>query len=215
MNTGLKTIACLAVTYAIGANLSAATIFQNNSPASPLRTQILDGATTAELGDRVTFGGSDRLLTDWSFEYWVTPGSTISGQASLWSVDGSGFPGTLLYQSEVVANLAAEASAEGYGTFINSGFTPFTIAGEVIWTMSFGGIDGTEEYGLLYGGVPSIGSSPDSFYQRADGGLWDIVGSSEFDSFAAQFNAIPEPSTWALLLGGLGMLGFWSYRRKA
>ena len=212
MNTGFTKIASLASLIACGASVSAATIYDNTAGlGTPPTYSNTPGA--AQVGDRAIFAGTDRTLTDWSFEYFVSPGSGISGQAFLYAVDGSGFPGTLLYQSSV-ADLDGGADEFGYGTFINSGFTPFDLPEEVIWAVAFTGVDGGEEFGLLYTGTPEIGTSGDNFYTFT-GGEWAIVGTGLEDSFSAQFNAVPEPGTWALLVGGLGMLSFWSYRRKA
>ena len=211
MNTGLKNLACLATLVACGASASAATIYDNTGGVGAVPT--VSNAGVAQIGDGATFAGTERTLTDWSFEYFVSTGSAISGQASLYAVDGSGFPGSLLYQSSV-ANLSAGADENGYGTFINDGFTPFDLPEEVIWTVTFTGATESDTYGLLYAGSPELGSSADSFYQFS-GGAWQIVGTDLEDSFSAQFNAVPEPGTWALLAGGLGMLSFWNYRRKA
>ena len=212
MNTGLTKLACLASLVACGASASAVTIYDNTAGLGTPPT-VTTTPDAAQVGDRAIFAGSDRTLTDWSFEYFVTPGSAISGQAFLYAVDGSGFPGTLLYQSEV-ANLSGGADEFGYGSFINSGFTPFDVPDEVIWAVAFTGATETDSFGLLYTGTAELGSSGDNFYTLT-GDTWSLVGTDLEDSFSAQFNAVPEPGTWALLVGGLGMLGFWSYRRKA
>lgn len=214
MNTGFTKAAILAGLLACGASVSAATIY-DNTDALPVPAQRSNSTgVDTEVGDRITFSGTDRILTDWSFEYWVTPGSTISGQAHIYSVDASGNPGTLLYQSLIEANLSTLATAEGYGTFNNTGVTPVTLPDEVIWTVLFSGVEAGEEFGLLFNGAAEVGSSGD-FYLLRTGPDWAQATTGMEDTFAARFNAVPEPSTWALLVGGLGLLSFWSFRRKA
>lgn len=215
MNTGLKTIACLAASLFVGASASAATVYHNTISGPGVRTAVVPGASGVEIGDQVSLAGVARELTDWSFEYFVSPDSSIAGQAFLYTVGEDNLPGDLLYQSDIVLNLAT-GSDNGFGTWINEGFTPFEIPDNVIWSLSFIGIQEGDEYGLLLGGEAEIGSSGEGFYQRTAGGEWGLGLTPDVDySFVAQFNAVPEPSTWALLVGGLGFLSFWRYRRKA
>lgn len=213
MNTGFTKSAFLAGLLACGASSYAATIYDNVAGLGdpPDRTSITGNA---EIGDRVTFAGTDRILENWSFEYWVEPGSVIQGQAFLYTVDGVGNPGTMLYQSPIVPNMSVGTDALGYGSFMNTPDTVVVLPDSVIWTVLFTDVEAGEEYGLLFTGTPEIGSSEDNFFVRT-GGSWGMADTATLeDSFSARFNAVPEPSTWALLVGGLGLLSFWSFRRK-
>lgn len=57
-------------------------------------------------------------------------------------------------------------------------------------------------------------------YSDGNGGYWsfaDVNGGDAYDSLAfrvSSVSAVPEPSTYALMLGGLGLVGFMAARRR-
>jgi hypothetical protein len=71
-------------------------------------------------------------------------------------------------------------------------------------------------------GAPTVGTSGGMWYGSPGNFVVDnsyaINTGAQTNTLAAQFNsvsAVPEPSTWAMMLLGFGGLGFMAYRRKS
>lgn len=224
--TGLKLAVCLTATTLatlLSPAVSAAVIYENSDVST------LQGRTdlgTSEHGDVVTFAGTDRLLTGVTFDYFVTPGSTAANaQFHLYALDGGDIgngtilPGTELY-TFTIGDILTGTTAEGYGSANIDNIPLIPLPESVAWTVTFGGLTGVQEAGLLfYASASGIGSSPThngSPYTvlRETDGTWSLLDHpGVVDNLAAQFTAVPEPTTWALMIGGLAVLGF-ARRRK-
>ena len=217
-NIGFKTAASLVASVVMGASASAAVVYDNSSSYLGFRTD----QGNAEIGDTVQFEGSDRIVTQIDFEYFVNPGASGNemGVLSVYANDAAGnFPGTLLYQSNPFS--LATPDPEGFGSVTAAGFTPFTATDLVTWTVSFSGIEEGEDVGLLFYNPPTVGSSVNfdtgtatigtgasDFFVQRNGASWEILSTpSRADNFGARFTAVPEPTTWALLIGGLATFG--------
>lgn len=225
--TGFKAAACLAVSALLGTTASAQSIIYDNTTGSlGQRT----GEGNAEIGDAVQFAGTDRTVTQVSFEYFVTPnaGGNETAQFFLYSYPASSqFPTTLLYSSPVF-NLVP-ATPTGFGTATISGIA-VDVPDRIAWTVSFSGLDLThptnpEDAGLLFYTPPSVGTSPTfdpadgsgqhDFFLRHNTGGWQILDTPNLvDNLNIRFTAVPEPGTIALIVGGLATMGFMR-RRKA
>lgn len=224
------TAASLAAAVIMGASVNAEIIYDNTTGAvGPDGTVTGDSpasGTSYEIGDVVSFTGTARTLTDWSFEYNITSptGGNETLQAFLRALDGpGGSPGSILWDSGV------QLAANGSHTFGASGLS-LNVPEQLAWTVVFGGIDAGETSGLFFYNGPTAGTSPNfdtvtgtlvnapagqDFYYRANGAGWDVVTTANVDNLGARFTAVPEPTTWALLTGGIGFLGFMARRRKA
>jgi hypothetical protein len=69
-------------------------------------------------------------------------------------------------------------------------------------TSEQGTIDGTFDEGVTSVGNPSFPSFPIAFNEN-DQGVWSMTA------------AVPEPSTWAMMILGFAGVGFLAYRRKS
>jgi hypothetical protein len=179
-------------------------------------------ASPNEFGDQVSFAGTQRTLTDVSFEYFASLTTPLNDTAQFRiyrnAPGASGAPtGAPLYDS---------------GSFaIGNGFNHVDITGlsllvpdTVTWTIQFSLSDPGETAGLPIYSPPTIGrdlgggviGSYDDFWQNA-AGTWQLYrfpGGDPPANFAARFSAIPEASTLAYaLLGGLILIGYQVYRR--
>jgi hypothetical protein len=225
LKTGQKLAVCLtatAVASLVSAASSAAVIYENADSFTGQRTT---GANGVPLGDVVNFAGTERTLTDVSFEYFLSP--TRSGNEtavfSIYAANGN-FPGALLYTSDP-ASISTGTTAEGYGRVNLSGINlPADLPNSIAYTITFGGLDTGETAGLLFHNDPTpVGTNPtfldtttgqqEHFTITQTGGTWQLINhDGVIDNLGIQFTAVPEPTTWALMLGGFAALGL--YRRR-
>jgi PEP-CTERM motif len=83
-------------------------------------------------------------------------------------------------------------------------------------------IDGTTfNFGALVGhdsgGYFLIGASPITLTGHSGAltvGYWDTIYADNFGSQTLSISAVPEPSTWAMMILGFMGVGFMAYRRK-
>lgn len=227
--TGLKSAVCLTASVLLGASASAAVIYDNTENYFNQVTAEGNG----EIGDVVNFGGTDRVLTDFRFEYFLSDntGGNEMARVFIRALDGglladgtTRLPGTVLYDS---GSFTLDQTANGFGTAIIDGLL-INVPDSVAWTVAFTGFEGTETGGLLFYNADSdnLGSDPrftDSVtgqlenytVRRGTDGGWELLNHPGVqDNLGARFTAIPEPTTWALLIGGLATLGL-VRRRKA
>lgn len=221
---GLKTAVCLTASVLLGTSASAATIYDNSETFQGV---VTSEPNNTEIGDVVVFGGTDRFLTGFQFEYFLggATGGNEMAQVFLRAMDGPGtptLPGTLLWSS------AAFSIESGYHT-VNIDNIAVNVPGSVAWTVVFSGLEAhpetpaadDEAAGLLFyldsdtqGGTnPTFfdavaGNQQHYTIRRGTDGGWELLNHPNVvDNLGARFTAIPEPGTWALLLGGLATLG--------
>jgi hypothetical protein len=214
-NTGLTAAACLAVSAFMGVTASAQNIIYDNT-SGPLGQRTGEG--NAEIGDQVIFAGTARTVQQVSFEYFVSPGGSGNETATffMYRIDNvTKLPSTLLYSSPTF-NLVP-ATTGGFGTATINGIS-VDVPDQIAWTVSFAGLEGSESAGLLFYNPPSVGSSP-TFVNPNDGTVgdyflrhnvsgWQVMETDGLvDNLNVRFTAVPEPTTVALMLGGLVTMG--------
>ena len=187
-----------------------ATIVYDNSTTDLNRSYFAGNGI--EFGDEVFLTGSDRTITDFRFETFLSASTGVAetGQLVLRLNDGAPLspgrnaPGTIFYTSDPFSMTTGRGTvvASGLSVPIPGGVDHFT------WTVTLQGIDGGEQAGLMLYNPPTTGSSFDDFWQK-DGANWNtflVDGGGTPANFAARITAVPEPST--LALGAFGTLMF-------
>jgi hypothetical protein len=201
------------------ASLPAATIFDNS--VNDLATRFNPGTT--EVGDEILLAGTDRYLTDFSFEYWgantshpATFSGAIQARVQFYQNNGpvfNGFktPGTSFFDS----NWFTVPSPTVRNTFDFTAGSDFPVAGlfmpvtsNMTWSVQFRGMGTGDQVGVDLFSPPVVGRDyPDYWENRVGLGDWTLLTNSLTMDFAAKMVATPEPSALALsVFGGLGLL---------
>jgi hypothetical protein len=226
MRTTSNLLKCLAVSSALlPLSTLGQSIVYDNSLTDLNRTYIPTSPNGTEFGDEINLAGTDRVVTNFKFEYFLGATANESVQLILHANDGPlitrtnpdnttfqvASPGTVLYTSPVLSLQTGFQTAEA------SGFS-VTVPDTLTWTVTFNGIDSGEIAGLRVYDPPTIGSSFSDFWQK-NNGTWNTY---LFDNpagpanFAARVTAVPEPTTLGLgLLAGLSFLGYLGFKRRS
>lgn len=215
--------------FGICASLPAATIFDNS--VNDLTTRFVTG--TAQVGDEIMLAGTDRYLTDFSFEYFAIntahptffDGTTITAEVRFYQNTGPLFngystPGPASFWDSGPFTLTVPTDRN---TLVYSAGSDFPVGGlflpasDMTWSVQFSGMSGADSVGVDIYSPPTVGAEVGDF-----GDYWDFSGPTLLTNtvpmdFAAKFEAVPEPSTMILsLCGGLGILTLaCRLRRKA
>ena len=225
-SAGLVIVALLASAH----QLSAAVIYNNS--VNDLNLRFNPG--TYQVGNEINFAGSERFLTNFSFEFWGTntasPGNvsfagSVQAEVRFYLNNGpttNGFasPGTMFYDSGLFAVSAPTARS----TFVFTAGSDFSIGGlylpanTITWTVQFSGMAGTDSVGLDLYSPATVGSDYGDYWENQGGG-WALRTNSLSSSmdFGSRFEAtVPEPSAITLsILGGFGLfLALGRLRRK-
>lgn len=225
--TNTVTLAIAALALATPAFGQEVTVYENSSGFANLMTR--EG--NREVGDEIFISNPALNYIDrFEFEYnYIRNGGDgeATAQIRFYALEEVSFPGGgtgFRPEAEAFAVSPAFTLDTGLGrrVWAGSGGTPgdrpplgITVPGRFVWTVTFGGLEGGEEAGLLYYGDPEIGTSANDYWARdaafADWQLYDTP--SFIDNFAAKVVAVPEPTALALLGGAALVMGL--RRRKA
>jgi hypothetical protein len=209
-----------AILISLALPLRAATIFDNSG--HDLLTRFNPG--TREVGDEILLGGTERYLTQFSFEFWgvntASPTSfagAVQARVRFYENNGTPFNGY---------------ATPSDGSFFDSGWFPvasptdrstfeftqgldfpdgglFIPADEITWSVQFQGMGATDSVGVDVYSPPVVGQDYPDYWENNGG--WTLLTNGVPMDFAARMEAnatIPEPSVAALsLIGGLGIIG--------
>jgi len=137
----------------------------------------------------------------------------ISG-AGIFLQDGQGSSGSVtisLWSNLPNENgvMLASGSSIGYeGNWVDVFWSPIVTSSETMY--------------LVFEGSDGMGIAGSTVNPYADGNVFANSGYGSFDNYDYTFrtyydsavSAVPEPSTYALMLGGLGLVGFMAARRR-
>jgi hypothetical protein len=166
-----------------------------------------------EVGDEILLGGTARLVTTFIFQYY---GENFSGNEEARvrfykndgpnSPSGPAEPGTLLFDSglfSIIPTNRATLHFTGLSVLVPDSFT---------WTVQFSGIAAGESAGVDVYSPPTVGFNYDDYWDNTGSG-WQLRTNGVPLNFAARIEAVPEPSSVALIaVCGLATV-VWTLRR--
>lgn len=209
-----KSIAALSASLLLGTTAFASVVYDNSDPASSLNRSYSPG-NNIEFGDQVFLAGSDRRISDFTFDYFLSANASGNETGELFFYSNNGItgsePGTTLYRSGSfsLGTGFQKVAAQALSVTVPNTFT---------WTVAFSGLDLGEQVGLLLSDPPTVGASLDDFWVKNTGGTWStftIDNGATPGNFSARITAVPEPSTVALaIIGGLALFAG-RFRRKS
>lgn len=202
-----KSIAVLSASLFLSASGFASIVYDNTTSSL---NQSFSPGNNVEFGDQVFLSGSERRITDFSFDYFLGTNASGNESAELFFYQNDGpstAPGTILYRSGTFS------LASGQQTILAPALSA-TVPNSFTWAVAFEGIDFGEQAGLILADPPSVGASLDDFWVKSSAGTWgtfQVDGGATAGNFAARITAVPEPTT--LVLGVLGLLAVSGFRR--
>ena len=197
---------CLLLWLAFTLPLFATTVYDNS--INDLFLRFNTGA--AEAGDEIVLAGTDRYLTNFSFEYWGTnsasPGNTaFSGSVQVrirfYLNDGppsNGFntPGTIFYDSGWLGGFGPTPAS----TLVFTAGTDFPANGlfipasNVTWSVQFQGLGATDSLGVDLYSPPVIGSNFPHYWETTGVG-WTFKTNAAPADFGARLMATTPTAT--------------------
>jgi hypothetical protein len=212
-NSLLKTSVAATATFLVAGSVLAEVVYQ-----VPTSGTVSTYITSKEYGDEVVLGGTDRFLTSFQFQYSANYAAVGGLTFRLYDQTGpligsAASPGTVLFSTtlDVVSG-------------VNTVTIPFdgssALPNRLTYTVQFPGVGGASEAGLLAPNlVPTVGSSGNDLWLNDAGGsgwtlnLMSPDGLSPRANFVTTIEAVPEPSTIALMVAGTALVAF-GFRRK-
>jgi len=204
--------------------------FENAIP--DLNNSITSPSVGATSGTGTALGVHASGATDWSTP--VGNGSANSFSSNTWAVnDYYEFSFSTVAYKSLMLSFDQTSSGSGPRDFSlaysssGSGFTAFTnyvvLANGAAPNPSWNSTTSSSAYTISFdlSSVVSLDNRSnvairliDRSTVSANGGIVAAGGTNRVDNFTVTVTAVPEPGTYALLLAGLGMVGFVARRRR-
>ena len=163
------------------------------------------GPGCCQVGDEITLGSNERKIIQLS---WLVDSQNtdvvVDIETQIYANDGpGGAPGTLLWQSGPLTGINVAAN----DTFLDITVPKISVPDIISVTSII--LDSTPvALGRIRGGAPSVGSVNASWFESSPG-MWN----QQFGPWGLQVSAVPEPSTFALLISASILLIVFSRRR--
>ena len=198
------------------AQVTEQTVYDNSRIYQEKAYTVTATSDRLEVGDEIrlaapTIGGGN--ITRLQIEYYLSPGASGNETAQLsirQMVDG--VPGDLIFQTTPFS--IAQPGGLRQLDFDENFVVPYGNT-DLMVSLRFGGLEGTEEAGLPFYLGPDVGTSLNDFWVGGTGGFARASTPETSGNFNMRVTAVvPEPGTWAMMIGGLGFLGALTLRRR-
>jgi hypothetical protein len=187
----------------------------------------MSAANAVTIADNFAFFDNTTVVASGSFSYDSSKSGTLTfGDLLSFTISGAGNSYNLSDVTGVNAPLDQPTSYNyfGYNTASNL-FVPASIPGYNVNTSGiFAATDGSGHNGFFFdplvGSTDPAGTGADGLFSfRNPANCGDCTVASDFPSFTgfsvSSVSAVPEPSTWVMMILGFAGLGFAAYRRKS
>ncbi len=172
-----------------------------------------------EVGDEIVLASdTGRYLSDSRFQYWgVDLGAGAQAAVRFYandglpSMSGPNMPPTLQLDSDWLSIVPTNRATLGFNDFVTGAAHPLTgpVPDDFTWTVQFRELGPSGSAGVDLYNPPTVGSDYKDYWYN-DGTSWDLMAATNGTpvNFAAQIQAVPEPSViWLSLLGALTVFG--------
>ena len=213
-------VAALAWVAAVSVSPASADVISNpiNGYSFPYLGTGTGGQQTQYIGQTFTTPVAGQL-TD--FQFTLNSSTITSLYAAVYEWNGSN-PTSLLWQSPTVSGIGSGANGSGLFDFSPTGVNLLQGHTYVAFLSTFGiaGNSGQATVGTCLsfsqctGGDPHLGNL---VYANVFGDgttTWSNANRAFDATFSATISAVPEPSTWAMMILGFVGVGFLAYRRR-
>jgi hypothetical protein len=149
--------------------------------------------------------------------------TALSGQGNMFASDALYYPGTLSQTVTGLTDKALYTLTFSYALAQQVGFTGANV--DNYWQVGFGNASqGSNALSIADGGFSGWKTATMTFAASSTSQVLSFLAQGTGGPGAPPFllldnvsliSAVPEPSTWGMMLGGLGLVGFLARRRRA
>ena len=158
-------------------------------------------------------------LTD--FQFTLNSSSIASLYGAVYAWDGSK-PTTLLWQSQVVSGIGSGLNGSGLFDFSPIGvdvqqgqtYVAFLSTYGIANNSGLATVGSCLSFSQCINGDPDLGRLVFSNVLDGQPAAWQQVNGAYDATFSATIGAVPEPSTWAMMILGFVGVSFMAYRRR-
>jgi hypothetical protein len=214
-------VAAIACVAALGASSASADVISNptntdsllylsGAPVGGQQTQFVGETFTAPIAGALT-----------NFQFTLNSSTITSLYGAVYAWDGSK-PTALVWQSPVISGIGAGQNGAGLFDFSPTGVN-VTQGQTYVAFLSTYGIANNSGLATVADCLPFAGCNSNSIPNLgnmawanvlADGPTWSSVNFRDA-TFSVTISAVPEPSTWAMMILGFAGVGFMAYRRRS
>ncbi len=237
MNKQLSILSAALLAMSVSASASAVTVAQwdfepTKTPADSSNTATYPNAIAPTVGSGNASGVHDDATTDWSTP--VGNGSANSFSSNTWTegdyyqfqTSTTGYADVMLSWDQTSSNTGPKDFKLSYSTN-GTAFTDFTsysvlANGSPNTAWASGSYNAAFNFNFDLSAITALDNQANVYFRLTDisttsanGSVVATGGTDRVDNFTVIAAPVPEADTYALMLAGMGLVGFLARRRKA